>query len=112
MAEAAFDTVNDPRVLDGVKQREHLFREGLERLNKKYGCFDEIRGKGLLLGCALNAHYQGRSREFLLASAEQGLMVLIAGPDVVRFAPSLVISEQDITEGLQRFEKALQQVLA
>jgi len=34
-------------------------------------------------------------------------MILQAGPDVVRFAPSLVIDEADIDEGLDRFERAV-----
>ncbi len=34
-------------------------------------------------------------------------MILQAGPDVVRFAPSLVVEEADIEEGLNRFERAV-----
>jgi len=34
-------------------------------------------------------------------------MVLQASPDVVRFAPSLVVEELDINEGLDRFERAV-----
>jgi acetylornithine/N-succinyldiaminopimelate aminotransferase len=37
-------------------------------------------------------------------------MALVAGPDVVRFAPSLVITDADIAEGMQRFEQAVKQV--
>jgi len=100
-----------PEVLAGIKQREQLFRDGLEAINAKYHCFSEIRGKGLLLGAALSDAYKGRSRDFLLASIDQGLMALVAGTNVVRFAPSLVIPEADIKEGLARFEKAVAQVV-
>ncbi|NQZ12596.1 MAG: aminotransferase class III-fold pyridoxal phosphate-dependent enzyme, partial [Algicola sp.] len=58
-----------------------------------------------------NEKYQGRAKEFLVAAMEQGLMCLIAGANVVRFAPSLVIPEADIAEGLARFEKAVAQVV-
>jgi len=34
-------------------------------------------------------------------------MVLVAGPNVVRFTPSLVISHQDIAQGLEKLEKAI-----
>ena len=37
----------------------------------------------------------------------EGLMVLVAGASIVRFAPSLVISDEDITLGLARFDKAI-----
>ncbi|MGY2498147.1 hypothetical protein ACW4UO_27105, partial [Klebsiella pneumoniae] len=68
-------------------------------------------GFSLLLGAVLNDDYKGRSRDFLLASIDQGLMALVAGTNVVRFAPSLVIPEADIKEGLARFEKAVAQVV-
>ncbi|MDP4982106.1 aspartate aminotransferase family protein [Pseudoalteromonas tunicata] len=111
VAEAAFDVVNTPEVLNGVKEREQLFREGLTAINEKYNVFSEVRGEGLLLGAVLNADFAGRSRDFLLASADHGLMSLVAGTDVVRFAPSLIIPKEDIVEGLARFEKAVSQVV-
>jgi acetylornithine/N-succinyldiaminopimelate aminotransferase len=111
VAEAAFDTVNTPEVLDGVKRKEQLFRDGLAKINEKYHVFDEIRGKGLLLGCALNETYQGRSRDFLVASANHQLMCLVAGTNVIRFAPSLVIPDEDIVQGLEKFEAAVASVV-
>ncbi len=111
VAEAAFDTVNTPAVLDGVKEREQLFRDALNAINEKYNVFSEIRGKGLLLGAVLSDEYKGRARDFLVASADNGLMSLVAGMDVVRFAPSLVITPEEIAEGMKRFEKAVAQVV-
>ena len=112
VAERTFDIVNDPVVLNGVKQKEQLFRDTLETINAKHKVFAEIRGKGLLLGCALNDDFKGESRKFLDASAEQQLMCLVAGANVVRFAPSLVIPDEDIAEGLTRFERAIASVVA
>ncbi len=109
---AVLGVVNTSETLEGVKQREQMIREGLERINAKYQVFSEIRGKGLLLGAVLNDEYQGRSRDFLVASVAEGLMALVAGANVVRFTPSLVIPEQDIAEGLQRFEQAVAKVVA
>ena len=112
VAERTFDIVNDPVVLNGVKQKEQLFRDTLETINAKHKVFAEIRGKGLLLGCALNDDFKGESRKFLDASAEQQLMCLVAGANVVRFAPSLIIPDEDIAEGLTRFERAIASVVA
>ncbi|ALS35070.1 acetylornithine/N-succinyldiaminopimelate aminotransferase [Pseudoalteromonas translucida KMM 520] len=111
VAEAAFDTVNTPKVLSGVKEREQLFRDGLNAINEKYNVFSEIRGKGLLIGAALNDKFAGRARDFLIASANNGLMNLVAGADVIRFTPSLVIPLEDIKEGLERFDKAVSDVV-
>ena len=107
VAEAAFDTVNTPKVLSGVKEREQLFRDGLNAINEKYNVFSEIRGKGLLLGAVLCPQWQGRARDILVAAGKEGLMVLVAGTDVVRFTPSLVIDKKDIDEGMQRLEAAI-----
>lgn len=109
---AVLDVVNTPEVLDGVKHREQLLRDGLNKINEKYNVFAEVRGQGLLLGAVLNEQYQGRSKEFLVASVAEGLMTLIAGANVIRFTPSLVIPEADIAEGLARFERAVAKVVA
>ncbi len=112
VALAAFDTVNTPEVLNGVKEREQLFKDALHRINEKYHVFSEIRGKGLLVGAALSTEWQGKSRDFMLAAAEQGLLVLMAGYNVVRFAPSLVIAKEDIALGMERFEAAIAKLVA
>ncbi|MCG7532555.1 aspartate aminotransferase family protein [Psychrobium sp. MM17-31] len=111
VGEAVMDIVNTPEVLNGVKEKEAQFRAGLEAINAKYNAFSEIRGKGLLLGAVLNDKYQGRARDFMVASADNGLMALVAGANIVRFAPSLIITDADITEGLARFEKAVAQIV-
>jgi acetylornithine/N-succinyldiaminopimelate aminotransferase len=111
VAERVLDIVNTPEVLNGVKHKEQVFRQGLDAINQKYACFSEIRGQGLLLGCALNEKFTGRSRDFLVAAADEQLMCLIAGVNVIRFAPSLIIPDEDIKEGLARFERAVAKVV-
>ncbi|HGS4623479.1 TPA: aspartate aminotransferase family protein [Vibrio cholerae] len=107
VAEAVVDFVAQPEMLAGVKQREQWMRAELEKINQKYHLFKEIRGKGLLLGAALNDEWQGRARDILVAAGKQGLMVLVAGASVVRFTPSLIISQQEIEEGMVRLDKAI-----
>jgi acetylornithine/N-succinyldiaminopimelate aminotransferase len=69
-----------------------------------------VRGAGLLLGAVLNENYQNRAKEFLLASAEHGLLVLIAGANVIRFAPALNISNQEIELAMSNFKEAVKSV--
>ncbi|HGS5281658.1 TPA: aspartate aminotransferase family protein [Vibrio parahaemolyticus] len=107
VAEAVVNEVKKPEVLAGVLEREALFRAGLEKINAKYNLFSEVRGKGLLLGAALNEEWQGRARDVLVAAGKQGLLVLVAGANVVRFTPSLVITQQEIEEGLAKLDKAI-----
>lgn len=112
VAGAAFDIINTPEVLKGVADKRQLFVEQLQKINAQFDLFSDIRGMGLLIGAELNEKYKGRAREFLYAGAAEGVMVLNAGPDVMRFAPSLIVEDADILEGMQRFAKAVASVVA
>ncbi|WP_010490377.1 aspartate aminotransferase family protein [Pseudomonas sp. S9] len=107
VAEAVVDIINTPEVLAGVQAKHERFKTRLEQIGQQYGVFSEVRGFGLLLGCALSDAWKGKAKTILEAAAAENLMVLQAGPDVVRFAPSLVVEDADIDEGLARFERAV-----
>lgn len=109
---AAFDLINTPEVLDGVTAKRELFVEHLQRIDARFDLFSDIRGMGLLIGAELKPQYHGKARNFLYAAAEAGVMVLNAGPDVMRFVPSLVIDDSDIAEGMARFALAVERVLS
>ena len=111
VANAAFDLINTPAVLDGVSAKRELFVKHLQRLDAEFDLFSDIRGMGLLIGAELKPQHKGRARDFLYAAADAGVMVLNAGPDVMRFVPSLIIDEQDITEGMARFAQAVAKVI-
>ncbi|HEC2083572.1 TPA: aspartate aminotransferase family protein [Klebsiella oxytoca] len=109
---AAFDLINTPEVLDGVTAKRELFVEHLQQIDARFDLFSDIRGMGLLIGVELKPQYHGKARDFLYAAAEAGVMVLNAGPDVMRFVPSLVIDDSDIAEGMTRFAQAVERVLS
>lgn len=108
---AVMDIINTPEVLKGINERGAYLKEKLTELGVKYGIFTQVRGWGLLIGAVLSAEWQGRAREVLQAAEQQDLMILVAGPNVVRFAPSLVIDYADIDEAMQRLDKALAKLL-
>ncbi|ARF48074.1 bifunctional acetylornithine/succinyldiaminopimelate transaminase [Pantoea stewartii] len=112
IAETALDLINTPDVLNGVESRRQQFVEALKAIDARYDLFSDIRGKGLLIGAALKPQHAGKSRDILNAAAAEGVMVLVAGTDVMRFAPSLIIEPADIEEGMARFAKAVGKVLA
>ena len=107
VAEAVIDVINTPEVLAGVNARHDLFKARLTQIGEQYGIFTEVRGLGLLIGCVLSDAFKGRAKDVFNAAEKENLMILQAGPDVVRFAPSLVVEEADINEGLDRFERAV-----
>jgi acetylornithine/N-succinyldiaminopimelate aminotransferase len=107
VGEAVMDVINTPEVRAGVRAKHTRFVTRLNAIGKKYGVFSEVRGMGLLIGCVLTDAWKGRAKDFFNAAEQENLMILQAGPDVVRFAPSLVIEDADIDEGLERFERAV-----
>lgn len=112
VAGAVLDIVNTPAVLDGVTARSAYFRAELLRMGEEYGIFSQVRGMGLLLGAVLSEAWKGRAGDVMKAALQEDLMILQAGPDVVRLAPSLIISEEDMTDGLARLERALARLTA
>ncbi len=110
VAEAVLDIVNTPEILDGVKTRHRIFVEGLRAIAGRTGMFADIRGEGVWLGCELAEKWRARAMDVMQAAHAEGLMVLVAGPDVVRIAPALNIGLDDIIEGLGRLEAALRKV--
>ncbi|AJI95781.1 succinylornithine transaminase family protein [Yersinia ruckeri] len=111
VAEAALDVINTPKVLNGIAQRHELFVTALTAMGQQYDLFSDIRGMGLLIGAELKPQFHGQARNFLTAAAANGLMILNAGPNVLRFAPSLVIELKDIEQGMQRFAQAVASIL-
>ena len=110
VASRALEIINQPQFLAEVKRKAARLFAGLEELNRKRNLFVEIRGRGLWAGCVLAPEYAGHSKSVVDAALDEGLMGLRAGPDIVRFAPALNISDQDLDEGLRRFGRALEGV--
>ncbi|WP_206952751.1 aspartate aminotransferase family protein [Trinickia acidisoli] len=111
VADKVVELVSDPALLEGVKRRGAQITAKLGELDQRFNLFKEVRGKGLLIGAELTASYEGRAKDFVNAAAAHGVMLLIAGPNVLRFAPSLVIPEADLNEGFARLTKAIEAVI-
>ncbi|NVJ67116.1 MAG: aspartate aminotransferase family protein [Gammaproteobacteria bacterium] len=107
VSNAVIDEINTPEMLNGVKAKGEKIRDRLAQIGEKYGVFESVRGEGLLIGAVCNEKWQGKAREFLVSGWEHGVMVLVAGLSVVRFAPALNITDEEIEQGLDRFEQAV-----
>ena len=106
------DIVNTRETLDGVRERHQWFTEQLQAINTRLNLFSDIRGMGLLIGCELKPAYAGKAKQISQLAAAEGVMVLIAGGNVVRFAPALNISQHEVSVGLARFATACERFLA
>lgn len=112
VAAAVLEEITQPALIANVKARSVQLRDGLNAIGKRYGIFDAARGKGLLIGAPLAAAWKGRAKDVTAAAIKSGLWCLVAGPDVLRFAPALNISEADMAEGLKRLDAACAGLMA
>lgn len=111
VAGKAFDLINTEEMLSGVKHKEQLIRQRLHAINEQFSVFKEVRGAGLLLGAVLNEQYQDQAKTFFLESAKQGLLILVAGANVLRFAPALNISDDLIDQAMLKLEQAVKNIV-
>lgn len=112
VAGAVFEFINTPEVLSGVKTRSQRIIDRLHTINQTYPIFETVRGQGLLLGAVLKPAYAGKAKDIVTLASEEGVLVLVAGLNVVRFAPSLIISDDEIDEGLNRLARAIARFVA
>ena len=103
----AFDLINTPEVLEGVEKRYQWIVDELVAINQTYDVFSQIRGQGLLIGAQLAPQYKGKAKELLGLAAKHGLMMLNAGADVMRFTPSLIITQEELQEGMVALKAAI-----
>lgn len=103
----AFDLINTPEVLEGVEKRYQWIVDELASINQMYQVFSQIRGQGLLIGAQLAPQYKGKAKELLGLAAKHGLMMLNAGADVMRFTPSLIITQEELQEGMVALKAAI-----
>lgn len=107
VAATVLSIVQRPEVRQNVDARHQQLVAALEHINQTFDLFTEIRGMGLLLGAELKPKWHGRANELVAEGIAQGLMILQAGPNVLRFAPALIITEAELTEGMLRLEHTI-----
>lgn len=103
-----FETINRPEFLQRVVEAGEKLKFSLERVAADYpDVFSGVRGKGLMLGLVMSDKYQGCAKEITAAAEKQGLLLLLAGYDVIRYVPALVVSDEHIEQGEALLRKAI-----
>jgi acetylornithine/N-succinyldiaminopimelate aminotransferase len=118
VASYLWDTVNTPQLLKEIREKGEFLARELETLQTEFGQgnlrISRIRGMGMLRGLEVEAP-EGQAGEILKTilqtARKEGLLVLRSGKNVIRIAPPLVISTEEIREGVSLLRKALKQVL-
>ena len=97
-------------MMQQVQEKGAVIRKHLDSLNDELSLFETIRGRGMMLGAVLSKAWKGKAPAMVTACQEQGVLLLIAGPDVLRFLPPLNISDEELETGLNYVSKALRNV--
>ena len=100
---AVIETIEEEGLLAKAAETGKLFTEALQALVDKYDQLLEVRGKGLLVGLAVD----GEAKPIVEALQGQGLLALTAGANVVRFLPPLVLGEDDLEDAVDMISDAL-----
>jgi ornithine--oxo-acid transaminase len=95
---AALQVIADEQLVERARTLGDYFQGRLRRLESPY--IIEVRGKGLLIGMELNS----RARPFCEALQERGILCKETHSTVVRFAPPLVISSEEIDWAMDHIE--------
>jgi succinylornithine transaminase family protein len=102
------EIINTNDFLTHVRVAGQELKEVLDGVVSSYPKhFDLVRGQGLMLGLVLSREFQGRAREIMEIAAKNGLLVLLAGLDVVRFVPPLVITKEHILQADELLRKTI-----
>ena len=98
-----FDLFEEEKILEHVQKIAPYLEKKLDELVEKYDFLTERRGKGLMQGVVVSGRPVG---EIINKAIENGLFVLSAGTDVLRFVPPLIITEADIDEMAEKLERS------
>lgn len=98
-----FDIFAEQKITEHVKEVGEYLQEQLEQLKSEYDCITAHRGKGLIQGLELTIPVGEVSTKAL----EQGLILITAGSNVLRFVPPLVIEKEHVDEMVLKLRKSL-----
>jgi acetylornithine aminotransferase len=106
-------TLEKENILQNVTQRGEQLRNGLRAIASKYPQhISDVRGWGLINGLELSADVQTTAADVVNAAIAEGLLLVPAGPKVVRFVPPLIVSAAEISQALQAVDQALAKITA
>ena len=108
VAIAALKVIKEEKLPENAERLGKIFRKELQRLAEKYPVISQVRGKGLLNAIVIRPKKSGKTAwEVCVELKNQGLLAKPTHGDIIRFAPPLVIKEQEIYWAIAKIEKAI-----
>ncbi len=101
-------TIERENLLANVRERGEQLRAGLQAIASKHPQkFVEVRGWGLINGLVLSEEWEVTSVDIVKAAIAEGLLIVPAGPKVLRFVPPLIVTAREVDEALAALERAI-----
>ena len=108
VAIAALEAVNDENLIQNARKLGAFFRNEMNRIISKSDLVLKVRGKGLLNALVINDSETGKTAwNLCLALKENGLLAKPTHGNIIRFAPPLIITKEQITECIEIIEKTI-----
>ena len=105
---AVAEYLSEHDILANVQARGEQLQKGLEDITSRYPeVLGAVRGWGLIRGVPIKEEAGCTAAELVGDAMAEGLLLVAAGPTVVRFVPPLVVTEAEVNEALAKFEKAI-----
>ena len=109
VAIAALEVVKEEKLAENAFRLGKIFRSEMQKLVDNYDLFVKVRGKGLLNAVVINDSPESNTAwEFCLALKELGLLAKPTHGNIIRFAPPLVITEEQLMECVSIIKKAVE----
>ncbi|MDX2241972.1 MAG: aspartate aminotransferase family protein [Leptolyngbyaceae cyanobacterium bins.302] len=108
IALAVCKTIEQENLLQNVQERGEQLRSGLQAIAQRYpDKVADVRGWGLISGLELQADIDLTSAQVVQSAINQGVLLVPAGPKVVRFVPPLIVKAAEIDQALGAIDQAL-----
>ncbi len=112
VARVVLKKLQTPALQKNIRERGKQLVSALTAINKQHKFFAEIRGRGLMIGAELAERYKGKAGDITDCARSHGVLILQAGPNVLRFLPPLTITEKEMKEGTARLVRAIKAYLS
>ncbi|PZV16616.1 MAG: aspartate aminotransferase family protein [Leptolyngbya sp.] len=107
VALAVCQTLESDHLLQNAQERGEQLRTGLRAIAQRYpDKVADVRGWGLINGLEIKAEIDLTSAQVVQSGINQGVLMVPAGPKVVRFVPPLIVSAAEIDQALQAVDQA------
>ena len=104
-AKATLETLLSEDIISNCRNQGVYFISTLNELGKKHPVIKEVRGRGLLVGMELDCEVAGIINKCM----DRGLLIASAGPQVLRFVPPLIVTEQEIDKCVDILDDVLRE---